>query len=121
MLCDAFFEAIIFNFKIPLGSSLQEYGNAKTGQTPVDYFGHAEFVFAEKISLLSTLTTNIGCIDNSMIICVSRFMGYGFLNPPTHLYKRLCLSVRPSIRQSCNLSDAYRALLMPCIRPCSTT
>ena len=39
----------------------------------------------------------ISCIDNSIINCVSRFMGYGYLDAPRHLCKRVCLSVRPSV------------------------
>ena len=39
----------------------------------------------------------ISCIDNSTINCVSRFMGYGFLDAPRHLCKKVCLSVRPSV------------------------
>ena len=47
----------------------------------------------------------------------------GFLDAPSHLYKRLCPSVRPSVRMSRVIfegeKNAYKAHLVLCIRPCS--
>ena len=55
---------------------------------------------------------------------------YLFLDAPSHLYMRSCLSVRPSVRPSVRLSVcpsrvffegekyAFQAHLVPCIRPC---